>query len=416
MTDCSRSTVTPGIEPAGAPRWWLLAGVWVIYLVFGLVTASLAPLVGLVATDMAIGPAQMGFVLAAWPLIYIIASLPAGAVLDRLGAGPAMLLASGLMALSAMLRGLAEGPVSLGLAVAILGMGGPLISVGAPKLVAGLFHGKARGMAMGIYITGPYVGGLIALGLTNSLFMPLADNSWRGVMAIHAFLALGSGLLWLVIALIPGPARQLRSLPLIAGPVNGGVIRLLHAPEVRTILLMAILIFALNHALNNWLPALLEGAGLTPVEAGYWASIPSLAGIAGALVIPRLAAGGRHVAVLAGLGCAMLLATLLLHMPPGAALLSGLLLQGLARGAMMTVALLLLMDSQAVPVDRIGLAGGLFFSVAQIGGSLGPAVFGVALQFGDGFGLPLVALTLMSALLLLALVWLQGLQGRQYRS
>ena len=60
---------------------------------------------------------------------------------------------------------------------------------GVPKLVAALFTGSQRGMAMGIYVTGPAIGGGIRLRLTNSCLLPTL-GSWRQVMLLWAGVAL----------------------------------------------------------------------------------------------------------------------------------------------------------------------------------------------------------------------------------
>ena len=66
-------------------RWLLLLGVWGLYSCFGLVGSSLAPLVRLVEHDLGISHAAMGGVLGAWQLVYMIAAIPCGILLDRLG-------------------------------------------------------------------------------------------------------------------------------------------------------------------------------------------------------------------------------------------------------------------------------------------------------------------------------------------
>lgn len=56
--------------------------------------------------------------------------------------------------------------------VALFGIGAPLISVGCPKAIALWFHGKDRGTAIGVCLTGPRFGGAFALAATNTVIMP----------------------------------------------------------------------------------------------------------------------------------------------------------------------------------------------------------------------------------------------------
>ncbi len=174
---------------------------------------------------------------------------------------------------------------------------------------------------------------------------------------------------------------------------------------------MSIGIFFINHALNNWLPQLLRDRGFTPVEAGLWAAIPSAMGVLGVLVIPRLATPERRLAIMGGLFCMSFLASLLLQSNASAVLASGLVLQGLARGSMMTIAILILMETPNIPPERVGLAGGMFFTSAEIGGVLGPFSFGLLSDLSAGFMVPLFSISLISLGLLLVLFQLRKSQA-----
>lgn len=390
-------------------RWFVLFGVWLIYFAFGVSIASMAPLISPIGAELGADNAVMGAILGAWPLIYIAAAIPCGILLDKFGARTMLLAAALIMAASLGARSLAETPLQMFLAVALFGVGGPLISVGAPKTITGLFEGQARATAMGIYVTGPYLGGIIAMALTNSVAMPLVGFEWRNVMLLYAGFMLACGALWLVIS---GYAAGKNTLGASgdAKKFNFAAFRdILHLPDVRLILAMSIGIFFINHALNNWLPELLLHRGFNPVQAGYWAAIPSLMGVLGVLVIPRLATPSRRLLVMGLLFSASLIASVLLQSSNGALLLAGLVLQGLARGSMMTVAILILMETPSVPPERLGLAGGLFFTTAEIGGVLGPLSFGILSELSSGFLLPLMCVSVVCLCLLLCLQRLASL-------
>lgn len=111
-------------EGAASARWPVLAGVWGVYFSFGVIIASTAPLVTEIREDIAVTNAGMGLILGAWPLTYILCAVPCGMLLDRMGARRMLVIACLLMAASAGLRGLAETPLQLFLAVALFGAGG----------------------------------------------------------------------------------------------------------------------------------------------------------------------------------------------------------------------------------------------------------------------------------------------------
>jgi cyanate permease len=384
----------------GPVRWLLLAGVWLIYFCFGLSVASLAPLVTPISQELGISNTLMGVILGAWPLVYIAAALPAGILLDRIGVRMGLLLASGFMAASLAARGVAQEPWQLLLAVAIFGLGGPMISIGAPKTIARLFPGSSRGTAMGIYMTGPSLGAIVSLALTNSVLMPLAGGEWRLVFAFHTAAVLLSAVFWMFLSGLPSvrnsgwnvEAGKKFNLP--------AFIDILRSGEVRLILILAIGIFFFNHGLNNWLPEILRDRGFSAANAGILAALPTAVGILGALVIPRFATPHRRIRIMTGLLGAALAATCLLQAGAIELLVPGLVLQGIARSSMMAVAILLLMDARGVPQDRLGLAGGLFFTFAEVGGVLGPLTIGLLSDLSGGFVLPLGMLTLVCAGLL----------------
>jgi len=142
----------------------------------------------------------------------------------------------------------------------------------------------------------------------------------------------------------------------------------------------------INHALGNWLPELLRGHGMHPVAAGYWASVPTAVGVLGALVIPRLATPARRHTVMLLLVVATGAATLLLHFAEALPLTAGLILQGISRGSTTSVMMLLLMETPEVGPSRMGAAGGLFFSAAEVGGVLGPLTVGYLSDVSGDFG------------------------------
>jgi len=400
------------ISPEEDPyRWTLLGGVWLLYFCFGLTMTSLAPLVQPIAEDLGLSHSAMGGVLGAWPLVYIASAIPCGAFLDRAGARRALFLGVSIIALSGALRGLAPDHLSLFLAVGVFGLGGPLISIGAPKLIAQWFGTRERGLAMGIYITGPALGGILALSFTNSVLMPLLDQDWRMVLFVYAGFVGASSLIWLAICAHPSArAMENRAAAEPRRPQLQVFAELLHLPAVRIILLMAIGMFFFNHGINNWLPEILRSGGMSAAAAGYWASIPTAVGIAGALVIPRLALPKRRVPILFGLFLCAGAATLLIQNPAGPLLAGGLLVHGIARTSMMTIAILVLMETRGLEAQSRGLAGGLFFSAAEIGGVLGPLSVGFLSDATGGFTAPLYLMTGVCLILILLLARLHRLE------
>ncbi len=397
-----------GTPAANSYRWVLLAGIWLVYFCFGLTIAAMAPLVTPIARDLDLSHSAMGAVLGAWPLVYIVSAIPCGAFLDRVGPRRALFLAALVIALSGVLRSFATDHLTLFLAVAVFGLGGPMVSIGGPKLIAYFFEGKTRALAMGIYITGPATGGILALAATNSVAMPFFDENWRHVLLTYAGFSAFVGFIWLAVCAHPEGRAFERRLAAETRPRQLQVfLHLLGLPVVRLVLVMSVGMFFFNHGLNNWLPEILRAGGMDAARAGFWAAVPTAAGVLASLTIPRLAVASRRLWILLGLVLAGALAAQLLQSDHVTPLGIGLILQGMARGSMMTIAVLVLLEMPEVGPRYAGSAGGLFFSAAEIGGVMGPLTVGYLSDLTGGFT---AALHLMTGVMLVLVVLLARLR------
>lgn len=375
-------------------RWLLLLGVWGLYASFGLVASCLAPLISQVEQELAISHSAMGSVLGAWQLVYMFAAIPCGLLLDRLGTRWSLALGILLISLSGFARGLATDFATLLLAVMAFGLGAPIISTGSPKVVTEWFEGPSRGLAMGIYATGPAIGGALSLTLTHSWLLPWLGD-WRELMWFWAALGALSGLVWLAVTALPrfheAEARR-RSAGTL--PQLSTMRALVVQDDVRLLLAMATGTFLIAHGVGSWLPPLLQARGMPEIEAGYWSAIPTLVGIASALVVPRLAIPTRRRRLLFLLVATSGVSTLFLQWAARPSLLAGLVLQGAAATVLTPILVLTLLELPGVGEKRAGTASGLFFSAAQIGGVVGPFGVGVLLDLSGGFALGLAALGL----------------------
>jgi len=369
---------------------------------FGLSMASLAPLVSEIESDLGFSHSAMGTVMGAWQFVYIFAAIPCGILLDRLGSRWGLAIGALIIGLSGIFRGCAQEYVHLLAAVALFGIGGPLISAGAPKVVSEHFRGSTRGLAMGIYITGPGIGAMAALLLTQPLVLPMLDGNWRLLLQIWGGASLVSGVLWLAVAArTPSQPRVMPARKATLADLSD-IVRI---PAVRLILIMSIAVFAINHGMGNWLVEMLQNMGAGATHASALATIPVGIGIIGALILPRLAVGARRFAILILLfGCSMAACLVLLSQPTGIWMYLALALTGISGGSMMTVLVLTLVEVPGVGDKRAGSAGGLFFSAAEIGGVGGPVLLGVLFHAHGHFNSSLVVLAFLGALLVLSVL------------
>jgi cyanate permease len=255
---------------------------------------------------------------------------------------------------------------------------------------------------MGIYVTGPPLGATLVLALTSSVLMPYFGDDWRLVLRLWAWVGVLAALYWLVVATFCGRrAARAGQTTEVSGIGFSQLRELLSLREVQLVLLISIGAFMFNHGLYNWLPEMLRINGLTPVEAGYWATIPVVIGVVSALIVPRQAIPAHRITVLAGLFAIAGCAAVLLSVDLAAIRLLALVLQGIAGGTMMTVLMLTLVELKHVGPDKAGLAGGLFFSVAEIGGVGGPVMLGVLYDVTGTFHSGLYVLAILTIIMLI---------------
>ncbi len=361
-------------------KWIVLGLLWSIYAVFGLIFRATAPLVTPILKDLNITYAHMGIILGAWPITYILVSMISGTIIDRWGVRNAIFTGVLIISLSSIFRYFPTGFVAMFFAVALFGVGGPMISIGGPKAISTWFSGKSRATAVGIYVTGNSFGGLVALIITNSYIMPLTGHSWRLTFIVYGMAGLVIALLWLVFG------REARSSENTGGTGLKAVFsKLIKVRNIKIILFMGFCSFAIGHGFSNWLPKILETNGLSASAAGFAASIPLAVSIPSIILIPRWVPQhlrGRFIALSA---CMTAVLILLVTVSKGLGLYAGLVVMGLISSPMLPLLLLMLMDTAEVGAEYMGAAGGMFFCISEIGGVTGPAVMGTLMDMTGSF-------------------------------
>ena len=378
-------------------QWVMLGGVWLAYFSFGVVQGGIPPLVTPVSQDLGLSRSAMGTVLGAWPFIYIIVAIPAGALIDRFNLR--LTIASGvtLIALSGFLRSIAVDYPTMLIAVMVFGIGGPFISIGAPKLISTWFDKNQRGRAMGIYLTAPALGRILVLSTSNSILMPILQYSWRWTLSVFSGVALATAIVWLIIAKEhPSNSSDEKSKDLLGSMKVFP--ELLNISLIKITLLIVLGMFLFNHGTNNWMPAILTDKGISLSRAGTLAAIPVAMGAIGAVVVPQIVkASSRRKFLILGFLITASTSVFLVLLDSGPLLWMNLALQGVASRGIMPIIMLLLID--AAGSQKTGAAGGLYFTSGEIGGVLGPVLLGISSDLLGGFNTGLLVLSAMCVLL-----------------
>ena len=384
----------------------MLALGWLAYFAFGVTAASLAPLVSPVMRDLELSGTRMGLVLGVWQLVYVFTAMPLGSAVDRLGVRRSVALALVVIIASLALRAAATSFGMLFAAAALFGVGGPVVSIGVPKIVAEWFPPQERGRAAGLYSTGPTIGGVVVLATAAGVLLRAA-GSWRLVLLIFTVAGVAALLLWLLAYRdAPAPAAASPAVASRAAPAaaRGRWLALLRDRNVRLLLVLAVGSFLVNHGLNAWQPTLLEEAGFDLAAAGRWTAAGTLCGLLTALTVPGMTRAGarrRALVLLLLAAAAGLLGMALLRAGPLAA---AAVVAAMARAPMLPLLMLLLMERPGVGARHLGIGAGLLFAAAEIGGFGGPAILGVVRDLAGSLAPSLIGLTAVSLLLIPAVL------------
>jgi len=378
-------------------RWGMLFLVWLLYFSFGITSVTIAPLAIPIMNDLEISYAQMGFILGAWQLVYIFTAYPLGVFIDKLSLRNSLGIGILLIWFSLIFRGMAVDFFTLLLAVIIFGFGGPIISIGAPKVISVWFKGNERNIAAGIYTTGPSIGAAVALGTAAPIDGLI--GSWRGISLVYGVFVFLTIILWWLFS----KNHYIDSTREKAVSAFETFKDLLSIRNVRIIMILAIASFFLNHGLNNWLPTLLQEKNISLTRAGFWSAISMLSGVIGLLIIPSIARHGYRIVILAVIFIIASSTTFALIVFTDYPLYFSLIVSSIVRAPMMPILTLMLMETKGVGSIRMGAAGGLFFTAAEIGGFSGPFIIGVIRDRAGTMDLGLIVLGTFVALLILLL-------------
>jgi len=361
-------------------RWVMLALLWLLYVSFGAIIRTLSPLVTPILADLDMTYSQMGLVMGSWQLTYIGAAFAAGFLLDKWGIRKSLFLGAVVIALSSGMRYFSQSFGTFLPAVALFGIGGPLLSIGCPKTISIWFRGKERGTAVGIYTTGPWIGGIVVLAITNRWVMPLTGNSWRLTFAFYGLLALAIAFLWWFLARDLVTAESSTNIAM-----KSVFLKLIRVRNVQVAVVLGLLTFAVIHSFLSWLPKILESNGFSPTMAGYLASIPLLSGILSVLSLPRIIPSHRRNTAIAVAALVTLMSIWMFFRFTGALAFAGLFLYGIGSYTLFPLITLTLMDTPEVGSKYMGSAGGLFFCISEIGGFMAPLVIGILVDWTGGF-------------------------------
>ena len=390
-------------------NWYIIFGIWLIYFCFGFTISSIAPIVPFITEDLDISYKQMGLILGAWQFIYIFFALPAGFIIDKYGLKISIFSAALIIALSLVFRGFSNNFYQMWMAVALFGIGGSLISIGAPKASSLWKNQKYRAISIGILITGPMFGSIVSLLVMNSLFMPLFNNDWKYIYLLYSLIPLISGFIWLII-FNKNKINYKIDKPHFNIYKSISVFKLIITKK-RFILLLILgtCSMLLVHGITGWLPKILSTKEISIKLSSYLAAIPLIIGIFSALIIPRFSNNKIRIKILTFLFINAAISLSMIQSSNHNIYIFGIILLGISTGSFIVLLLNHLTETKDISYENIGIASGLFFSVIEIGGVLGPFIIGLIYDYSNNFNTALSFYIIIIILMLFPLYLLRKL-------
>ncbi len=227
--------------------------------------------------ELHLSDAAAGVLLSAFAWSYAVAQLPAGSLVDRLGARAALAGALAVWSAVQMASSLVTGLPSFIAARVALGLGESPMFVGGARVCADRFPPQGRAVPLGLLNASASLGPAIAPLVLTPL---MVSFGWRASFAVLG----GAGLLVAAAwgAIYRDAGRGAGDATRIAGPAQWA--KLLGQRSVWGLLLGFAGTVYMTWLYVTWLPGYLHDRWhMSPAQAGLWSALPQFFGFAGAI-------------------------------------------------------------------------------------------------------------------------------------
>lgn len=279
-----------GTEPVGSPRtsWWqspvlILVGVLTIALNLRLAAVSVGPLLATIRPALGMNGAVAGLVTTVPVICFAVFGALSPMAAARLGMHRVLCGALVLLVTGQLVRATTDSPLVFLVASMVALSGMAAANVLLPSVIK-LHFAHRVGLVTALYSTALSIGVTLASVVT----VPLAQafGSWRwglGLWATTAFIAL---LPWL--ALVRHDRRDPATGPARARAI--GMRDLLRSPLAWTMVFFFAVQSAQAYIQFGWYPTILQAAGYSAAEGGFYLGVIAGVGIPLAFLMPALAA------------------------------------------------------------------------------------------------------------------------------
>jgi len=345
---------------------------WVVLLTFTLVGGvsqmlwlNFAPLISLVQSKYGVDEMTASTLLLVYPLVYVVLSLPAGAMIDSKGYKWTIGLGTMIMMVFSVVRVFDSTFAALLIGSVGISIGQPFVLNGISKLVQDWFDENQSAMATGLGTVGLFLGMALGLALTPAL---VESMGLQQTMMVFSGITIISGVLFFIFTKENGVAKPSHaSIGFGFGSLKE-IKELIKIRDLNIVFVISLLGLGYFNGLTTWLEAILKPNGINAVDAGMIGGVLIIGGIFGAIIIPGLS---DHFKLRKPFLLVCLAGAISLTFP---FCVSGnynaLLVMGGILGFFFlpAYALLLEISSELAGIDRTGLATGVLMLTGNAGG------------------------------------------------
>ena len=351
----------------------------------------ISPILNLSALEFGLTAFQAGLLFSAPVFTLALVAFMGGYLGDQIGPRKAAGLGAVVLALSALLRGISPSFAVFFLLNLLVGIGWGLIFPNLPKIVKMWFSDKVLGTATGIYSTGVFAGGTLALAISMPVVFPLMGN-WRGVCLFWGVISVVIAVIWWFLAKEPTRSVVESSIPSQAPRASfSTVVKNKHIWVVAIFFgLAANMTF---YIVTGWFPAFFLEKGLSEAASGLLTSLVTVAAIPAVFLVPfasdRL--GLRRPFLWISCVVAAMAFFVIIFAP---FVLDIVCMIALGATLTATYVMCLFLPLELMPSKQTGTASGIVISVGYVGGAFGPQIAG-ALKDLTGSLVPSIVLLVL---------------------
>jgi MFS family permease len=231
------------------------------------------------------GAREVGFVAAAFALVPLFLAIPLGRFSDRRGGAPLLVLGCGVQTAACLLLAVADTPLGLAGASALLGVGHLGLALGVQDVIARESHADRHDQHFGLLTAGVSLGQLAGPLLAGFLLGGRDGGSLTAATGRAMLVAAGVAAAATICALVADRSRDGGARP-VAGPRRGSVRAIASTRGVPAGIFASIAVLSAADVFTAYMPVLGEERGIGPRAVGAMLAIRAAASL-----VPRIGIG-----------------------------------------------------------------------------------------------------------------------------